>query len=68
MANFETYKLKIFNVESEDARIRIENDFAKYATYSAGDVLPPGKNIGDLKRIAKLMNPLIFRWTHNGLI
>ena len=47
--NFRTYMGKVFVVESSKAIIRDEQ--LKEQKYKAGDVIPPGKKVGDVKII-----------------
>lgn len=51
--NYKTYVNKIFIVEDNETRLRRPNDLSKMAVYSANDVLPMGKNIGDFKTLPK---------------
>ncbi len=47
--NFRSYKDKVFVVESSKTIIR--DDQLKEQRYKAGEQLPPGKNVGDVKTI-----------------
>jgi hypothetical protein len=47
--NFRSYLGKVFVVESSKAIIR--NEQLKEQKYAAGDVIPPGKSVGDVKII-----------------
>ena len=47
--NFRSYLGKVFVVESSQATIR--NDQLKELKYQPGDVIPPGKSVGDVKTI-----------------
>lgn len=47
--NFRSYPGKVFVVESSKAIIR--NEQLKELKYAAGDVIPPGKSVGDVKII-----------------
>lgn len=51
--NFKTYEGKIFIVEDNETRLRRANDLSKFAVYTASDVLPVGKNVGDFKSLPK---------------
>jgi len=44
---FKSYVGKVFVVESSKAIIR--NDQLEEQKYAAGEALPPGKNVGDVK-------------------
>src|SRR5215203_721074 len=47
--NFRSYMGKVFVVESSKAIIR--NDQLKEQKYKAGEAIPAGKNVGDVKTI-----------------
>ena len=53
--NFTTYAGKVFVVESNKAIVRDEQFRA--LTHKAGEELPPGKNVGDLKRFRNERKP-----------
>lgn len=45
--NVRTFFDKVYVVEDNDARIRLDNDFSKNRRYAQGDEIPPGKSVGD---------------------
>lgn len=48
---FESFHNKLFLISAPDARLRRPDDLVVYAKYSVGDVLPPGAQVGDFKKI-----------------
>ena len=53
MSRTESYLEKIFIVTDPDARIRTPGDLMAFERYTPADVLPPGEQVGNFKRIAK---------------
>jgi hypothetical protein len=51
MSNTSSYRDKTFTVVDSDARIRKPGELLDYQKYTAADVLPPGEQIGNFKRI-----------------
>ena len=51
--NVTSYRGQTFVVEDNDTRLRRASDLTKFEAYAASDVIPPGKAVGDLKRIPK---------------
>ncbi len=49
----QSFRDKPFQIADPEARIRNEDDLLTYATYKAGDTLPPGAHVGDFKIISK---------------
>ena len=47
--NFRSYAGKVFTVESSKSYVR--NEQLQEQRYKAGETLPPGKNVGDIKLI-----------------
>ncbi|HLL76882.1 MAG TPA: M15 family metallopeptidase [Pyrinomonadaceae bacterium] len=45
--NVRTYIGKVFIVEDNDARVRLDNDLSQSRRYQQGDNIPPGKSVGD---------------------
>ena len=45
--NFRTFFDKVFVVESNDARVRLDSDLTRSRRYQQGDQIPPGKSVGD---------------------
>jgi len=56
MDQTESYMGTTFVIVSDDARVRKPDDLMTLERYSPRDVLPPGAQIGDLKRIPKGTN------------
>jgi D-alanyl-D-alanine carboxypeptidase len=48
-----TYKDKVFIVDSADARLRRADDLSRAEVYQNGDALPPGAQVGDIKRLPR---------------
>lgn len=48
-----SYTDKIFIIMDNDARIRRAENLAEVETYKAGDEIPPGSAVGDMKRLEK---------------
>src|SRR5262245_6467585 len=46
-----TFLGKIFTVNDPDARLRKPGEFMSFLTYAQGEPLPPGAQVGDIKRI-----------------
>ena len=53
MSRTESYKDHMFTVEDADARIRSAANLMQFEKFVAGDLLPPGEQIGNFKRIPK---------------
>src|SRR5262245_40671087 len=53
MSRTESYLDKTFVVADPDARIRNAEDLMEFERYTAADVLPPGEQVGNFKRIAQ---------------
>lgn len=51
MSRTESYKDHMFTVEDADARIRSAANLMQFEKFVAGDLLPPGEQIGNFKRI-----------------
>jgi hypothetical protein len=53
MSRTESYLDRTFVVVDPDARIRKSEDLMEFERYTAADVLPPGEQVGNFKRIAQ---------------
>lgn len=51
--NVRTFFDKIFVVEDNDARVRLDTDLSETRRYAPGDDIPPGKSAGDPVTIAR---------------
>lgn len=45
--NVRTFFDKVFIVEDNDARVRLDDNFSQNRRYAPGDQIPPGKSVGD---------------------
>src|SRR5262245_47864132 len=53
MSRTESYKDHMFTVDDADARIRSAADLMQFEKFVAGDLLPPGEQIGNFKHIPR---------------